>query len=98
MQRPSRVYQILTMLIYGDYPWLSRLGDGVIEFRARPMAKLLHTRNVNIRDSLRWLKDKNFLLSTEMNHGEIRLQMAPPKKLFDDFGLSLTHKDEDEAF
>jgi hypothetical protein len=86
MQRPSRVYQILVMLIYGDYPWLERMGDGLIECKIRGLAKGTSCDNKAVRLALRWLKEKHFFVELELYMGYVRLRLAPPKKLFLDFG------------
>jgi len=86
MQRPSRVYQILVMLIYGDYPWLERMGDGLVEFKVRGIASGTSGNNKNVRICLRWLKEKNFFTELELYTGYARARIAPPKKMLLDFG------------
>lgn len=93
-QRPSRVYQILVMLIYGEYPWLTRLGAGTIEIKTTPMAKRLRIRNCHCRDSMRWLKEHHFLKSLELYSGSMRLEMNIPKRFFEDFGLDIPENPE----
>jgi hypothetical protein len=88
MQRPARVYQILTMLIYGEYAWLDRYGDGVMEFKFRPLSLAIASRNDIIRKNLRWLKEKHFLAELEIYNGSCRLRLATPKKLFASFGYN----------
>lgn len=88
MQRPARVYQILVMLMYGDYSWLDRYEDGIMEFKTGQMAEMLCVRTAKVRESLRWLKEKNFLLELEMYPGDIRLKLAKPKLLFQTFGVT----------
>ena len=87
--RSPNVYKIIVMCIYGEYKWMQRLGEGVVEVRTRQMSDLLHTKASSLRDFLRWLNQYHYISQLEFGYGYARFKVNKPKLLLKEYGYEV---------
>lgn len=58
-------YRVLVYLLYGQQPWLERLGDDRVLIKTGPMARSLRTSVTKLREHLDWLKAFGYLENVE---------------------------------
>ena len=76
--RSPNVYKLIVMFMYGDYPWLKRLGGGILEFNTRTCAQFIYARADMLRDYMRWLQEHKYITKLEIGYGYCRFKAVPP--------------------
>ena len=70
-------HKILTALLYGQFPWLSRDG-GMIHGGLGPMAKQLGLRKHELVNYLEWLHSQGLLTTLSVHPTHFLAQVASP--------------------
>ncbi len=82
-RRPQRLrlapFKILSLLLYGEYPWLHPDAEGLIRLELSQMARDMRLTRERCREQLTWLHTHGYLRELELGHGwaTIRLQTPP---------------------
>jgi hypothetical protein len=84
--RSPNVYKLIVVFIYGEYSWLTRVGDGILEFNTRNAAKFIYAKACQLRDYMRWLQQHEYISELEIGHGYCRFRFNPPKLLLKELG------------
>lgn len=84
-RRPQRLrlapFKILSLLLYGDYPWLQPDAEGSLTLRLSSMARDMRVSRERLREHLRWLHEWGYLKRVEFDHGSATIRLASPPNL-----------------
>lgn len=94
--RSPNVYKIIVMAIYGEYKWMQRLGNGMIEVRTKNMSELLHCSAASLRDFLRWIEQYKYISQLELGYGYARFKVNKPKLLLKEYGYDQVKESDDK--
>jgi hypothetical protein len=84
-QKPPRVRlaptKILSLLQFGDYPWLRSKSGGRLSVEFGPMARDMRVSKDRLREHLEWLHQYGYLSELSLGRGEAELRLATPPNL-----------------
>ncbi len=89
-RRPNRLrlvpFKILSLLLYGDYPWLQLDAQGLVVAKLGQMARSMRVSRDRLGEHLQWLVDHGYINELHLGRFEARIRLATPPALVDQLG------------
>lgn len=84
-KKPARVRlaptKILSLLQFGEYPWLRPDAKGLLTLEFGPMARDMRLSKDRLREHLEWLHQHGYLSTLELSRGSAKVRLATPPNL-----------------
>lgn len=84
-RKPPRVRlaptKILSLLQFGDYPWLRSDSGGRLSIQFGPMARDMRVSKDRLREHLEWLYEYGYLNELDLGRGTATVRLATPPNL-----------------